>query len=173
MACGWRKRRTIHSCHWRMPPLRPRRISLGTAIAVAFPRSPIETAKAAWDLAANSKGRFILGLGTQIKPHITKRFSARWGKPVAQLCDYIAALRVCWSSFQSGCADLPTTASTTSSSTPSGARAPVAMPFSEIPIYIAGVNTGLARLAGEQCQGFHVHSFHTVKYLQRDSLAGI
>ena len=65
------------------------RISLGTAIAVAFPRSPMIMAQTACDLALQSRGRFILGLGTQIKPHITKRFSAKWGKPVGQLREYI------------------------------------------------------------------------------------
>jgi len=65
--------------------LATRKISLGTAIAVAFPRDPILMAQNARDLAAQSQGRFILGLGTQIKPHITKRFSATWGKPVQQI----------------------------------------------------------------------------------------
>ena len=78
------------------------RISLGSAIAVAFPRSPMVMAQTAWDLAAQSDGRFILGLGTQIKPHITKRFSAKWGKPVQQLREYIEALRLIWRSFETG-----------------------------------------------------------------------
>ena len=78
------------------------RISLGTAIAIAFPRSPMIMAQTAWDLAAQSQGRFILGLGTQIKPHITKRFSAKWGKPVGQLREYIQALRSIWGAFQTG-----------------------------------------------------------------------
>src|SRR5215475_10645155 len=64
------------------------RISLGTAIAVAFPRSPMITANLAWDLAEQSSGRFILGLGTQVKPHITKRFSTDWNAPVPRLREY-------------------------------------------------------------------------------------
>ena len=81
-------------------------ISLGTAVAIAFPRSPMIMARTAWDLAAASRGRFILGLGTQIKPHISKRFSATWGKPLVQMREYIEALRTIWGSFQTG-ADPP------------------------------------------------------------------
>lgn len=76
------------------------RIELGTAIAVAFPRSPMVMARNAWDLAQQSRGRFILGLGTQIKPHITKRFSSQWGKPLRQLREYIQSLRAIWHSFK-------------------------------------------------------------------------
>ena len=141
------------------------RIALGTAIAVAFPRSPLLTAQAAWDLAAQSGGRFILGLGTQIKPHITKRFSATWGKPVQQLREYILALRAIWEHFQSGEA-LSCRGDYYNFALPTFAARPAPMPYRDIPIYIAGVNTGLARLAGERCDGFHVHSFHTPQYLR-------
>ena len=72
------------------------RISLGTAIAVAFPRAPQLMAETAWQLSQGSQGRFMLGLGTQIKPHITKRFGMPWGKPLRQLREYIALLRACW-----------------------------------------------------------------------------
>ncbi len=141
------------------------RISLGTAIAVAFPRSPMIMAQTAWDLAALSEGRFILGLGTQIKPHITKRFSAKWGKPVTQLREYIESLRAIWQSFQTG-AELETDGEYYRFSLSTSDFAPAPMPYHRIPIYIAGVNRGLARLAGELCDGFHVHSFHTPRYLR-------
>ena len=75
------------------------RIELGTAIAVAFPRSPMVTAQIAWDLAAQSGGRFILGLGTQVKPHIEKRFSTTWAAPAPRLREYIESLRAIWNSF--------------------------------------------------------------------------
>ena len=140
------------------------RISLGTAIAVAFPRSPLLMAQTAWDLAEQSGGRFILGLGTQIKPHITKRFSATWGKPIPQLREYIGALRAIWRSFQSG-DELSFRGEYYNFSL--SAAGPRPMPYGGIPIYIAGVNTGLARLAGEFCDGFHVHSFHTPRYLRQ------
>ena len=141
------------------------RIAIGTAIAVAFPRSPLLMARTAWDLAEQSGGRFTLGLGTQIKPHITKRFSAKWGKPVQQLREYIVALRSIWGAFQTG-DELSCQGEYYKVSLSAAIDRPRPMPFAEIPIYIAGVNTGLARLAGEVCEGFHVHSFHTPRYLR-------
>lgn len=141
------------------------RISLGTAIAVAFPRSPMIMAQTAWDLAALSRGRFILGLGTQIKPHIVKRFSATWGKPLKQLREYIESLRAIWRSYQTG-DDLNYQGEYYRFSHLTPFASPAPMPDHQIPIYIAGVNTGLAKLAGELCDGFHVHSFHTPKYLR-------
>ena len=141
------------------------RISLGTAIAVAFARSPMLMAQTAWDLSALSQGRFILGLGTQIKPHITKRFSAKWGKPVKQLREYIESLRTLWRSFQTG-GDLNYQGEYYRFSLLTPRFSPKPMPYHRIPIYIAGVNTGLAQLAGELCDGFHVHSFHTPRYLR-------
>ncbi len=142
------------------------RVSLGTAIAVAFARHPLIMAQTARDLAFNSRGRFILGLGTQIQPHITKRFSATWGKPLRQLREYIEALRTIWRAWQSG-ADISFSGEYYSLTVSSGESASVHARHTEIPIYIAGVNTGLATLAGELCQGFHVHSFHTLPYLRR------
>ena len=141
------------------------RISLGTAIAVAFPRNPMIMAQTARDLAALSRGRFILGLGTQIKPHITKRFSAKWGKPVKQLREYIESLRAIWHSCNTG-EDLNYEGEYYLFSQSPPCFSPAPIPFQRIPIFIAGVNVGLARLAGEICDGFHVHSFHTPRYLR-------
>ncbi len=140
-------------------------ISLGTAVAIAFPRSPMLMAQTAWDLAQQSRGRFVLGLGTQVKPHIEKRFSARWGKPLRQLREYIEALRAIWHSFQTG-APLHYRGEYYDFSLLTPFFAPPPMPWHKIPIYIAGVNTGLARLAGEVCDGFHVHSYHSPRYLR-------
>src|ERR1051325_9209328 len=78
------------------------RIGLGTSIAVAFPRSPTIMAHTAWDLARLSQGRFVLGLGTQVKAHIERRFSVPWDAPVARLRDYIRAMRAVWSCWQTG-----------------------------------------------------------------------
>jgi probable F420-dependent oxidoreductase len=141
------------------------RISLGTGIAVAFPRSPMITANIAWDLAEQSKGRFILGLGTQIKPHITKRFSTEWRAPVPRLREYIESLRAIWNTWQTG-VPLRYTGEHYRFTLMTPFFSPSPMPYSDIPIYIAGVNERLCRLAGELCQGFHVHPFHTVRYLQ-------
>ncbi len=76
-----------------------RRLSLGTGIAVAFPRSPTVLAHIAWDLQRYSQGRFILGLGTQVKAHIVLRFGSRWDKPVRQMRETIEAIRAVWGSW--------------------------------------------------------------------------
>lgn len=148
------------------------RIQLGTAIAVAFPRSPMITASLAWDLAEQSKGRFVLGLGTQIKAHITKRFSTEWTAPVPRLREYIESLRAIWDTWQNA-TPLRYTGEHYRFTLMTPFFAPDPMPYSNIPIYIAGVNEGLCRLAGEMCQGFHVHPFHTTKYLKEIVLPNI
>lgn len=139
------------------------RLELGTAVAIAFPRSPMVTAQIAWDLAAFSRGRFILGLGTQVRAHIERRFSSQWHKPVAQLRDYILALRAIWQSFQQQ-SRLNYHGDYYSHTLMAPFFNPGPIEHPDIPIYIAGVNTGLARLAGELCQGFHAHPLNSAKY---------
>jgi probable F420-dependent oxidoreductase len=140
------------------------RIQLGTAVAIAFPRSPMVMAQNAWDLQAVSGGRFILGLGTQVKAHIERRYSTTWDAPVARLRDYIGALRAIWRAWQTGeRLEYRGEYYQHTLMTPFFNPGPIAHPH--VPIYIAGVNEGLARLAGEACDGFHVHPFHSVKYL--------
>jgi probable F420-dependent oxidoreductase len=141
-------------------------LELGTAVAIAFSRSPMEMAQTAWDLQDLSGGRFLLGLGTQVKPHIERRFAMPWDAPIARLKDYIVALRAIWQSFQTG-APLNYRGHFYQHTlmTPFFNPGPIDHP--DIPIAIAGVNTGLARLAGELCQGFHVHPFHSVEYLRQ------
>lgn len=140
------------------------RIEFGTAVAIAFARSPMVTAQAAWDLQALSNGRFILGLGTQVKAHIERRFGMPWGAPVARLRDYIKAVRAIWTAWQTrGKLSYHGQFYQHTLMAPFFDPGPIEHP--DIPIYIAGVNEGLARLAGEMCEGFHVHPFHSVKYI--------
>jgi probable F420-dependent oxidoreductase len=142
-----------------------RALDLGTSIAIAFSRSPMTTAQISWDLQDLSGGRFILGLGTQVKAHIERRFSMPWGRPAARLKDYILALRAIWQSFQTeDSLDYEGEFYQHTLMTPFFNPGPIEHP--EIPIYIAGVNTRLARLAGELCDGFHVHPFHTPEYVR-------
>jgi len=142
------------------------RLSLGNSVAIAFSRSPMVTAQLAWDLQDISDGRFILGLGTQVKAHITRRFSMPWDKPAARLRDYVLALRAIWGSFQNeGSLKYEGKFYQHTLMTPFFNPGPIDHP--EIPIYIAGVNTRLARLAGELCDGFHVHPFHTPEYVRQ------
>lgn len=139
-------------------------LTIGTAIAVAFPRSPMVTAQVAWDLAATSQGRFILGLGTQIKPHIVRRFSVEWTTATSRMRDYIDSLRAIWHSFQTGePLRFDSEEYRFSLITPFFNPGPIDHP--EVPVAIAGVGPNLARLAGERCQGYFVHSFHTVPYI--------
>ncbi|MEY3366641.1 MAG: hypothetical protein RIS71_1378, partial [Actinomycetota bacterium] len=77
-------------------------LELGTSIAVAFARNPMTLANIGWDLQSYSKGRFILGLGSQIKPHITKRFSMEWSHPAARMREMILAIRAIWHTWQTG-----------------------------------------------------------------------
>ncbi len=140
------------------------RVDLGTAIAVAFARSPMTVAQTAWDLAEASGGRFLLGLGTQIRAHITRRFSMPWGKPGPQMREYIAALRAIWDTWQNGTPlRFKGDYYQFTLMTPFFNPGPIGHP--DVPVYIAGVGPYMARLAGEVCQGFHVHPLHTVRYL--------
>lgn len=147
-------------------------LELGTAIAVAFPRSPMVMAMTAWDLARMSRGRFMLGLGTQIRAHIVRRFSTVWDSPSPRLREYILSLRAIWESWQ-GSTPLSFEGEYYKFSlmTPFFNPGPIQHP--DIPVYIAGVGPHLSRLAGELCQGFHVHPFHTVRYLDEVVLPGI
>ena len=141
-------------------------LTLGNSVAIAFSRSPMVMAQLAWDLQDISGGRFILGLGTQVKAHITRRFSMPWDKPASRLADYIKALRAIWESFQSeGKLKYEGEFYKHTLMTPFFNPGPIEHP--EIPVYIAGVNTRLARLAGSLCDGFHVHPFHTPEYVRQ------
>ncbi|HEX2728232.1 MAG TPA: LLM class F420-dependent oxidoreductase [Rubrobacteraceae bacterium] len=142
------------------------RIELGTSVAIAFSRSPMETAQTAWDLQSLSDGRFILGLGTQVKAHVTRRFSMPWDKPAARFREYILAVRAIWESFQTeGPLKFEGEFYQHTLITPFFNPGPIEHP--EVPIYIAGVNTRLAHLAGEMCDGFHVHPFHSPEYVRK------
>lgn len=143
-----------------------REIELGTSVAIAFSRSPMEAAQTAWDLQDLSEGRFVLGLGTQVKAHVTRRFSMPWDRPATRLREYILALRAIWGSFQTeGSLNFEGEFYNHTLMTPFFNPGPIKHP--EIPVFIAGVNTRLARLAGEVCDGFHVHPFHSPGYVRK------
>jgi probable F420-dependent oxidoreductase len=149
-----------------------RRLSLGTAIAVAFPRSPTVVAHTAWDLQAASGGRLILGLGTQVKGHVERRFSVKWTAPGPRLREYVLALRAIWRAWQTGTpVDFRGEHYAITLMTPFFAPGPIAEPH--IPIYVAAVNPYNLRLAGELCDGAHLHPFHSVRYLREFALPHI
>ncbi len=138
---------------------------LGNSVAIAFSRSPMVTAQLAWDLQHMSGGRFILGLGTQVRAHVERRFSMPFDRPADRLADYIRALRAIWSSFQNeGKLDYRGEFYQHTLMSPFFNPGPIDYPG--IPVYIAGVNTRLCRVAGELCDGFHVHPFHSPEYVR-------
>ena len=166
------------------------RLNFGTAVAISFARSPANIAYTAWDLAAQSGGRFILGLGTQVKAHIERRFGMQWPESVTgKLREQIQVIRAFWDCWQNGTKlnyrgeYYKITLMSPFFTPPPLALSGVTPGATEtkrgegilglIPIYIAGVNTGLAKLAGELCEGFHVHPFHSVRYLREVILPAI
>jgi len=149
------------------------KMNFGTAIAVSFARSPGNLAYTAWDLAAQSNGRFILGLGTQVKAHIERRFGMPWPEsPVKKLREQIQVIRAFWDNWQNG-TKLNFCGEYYKITLMSPFFNAGAIEHPNIPIYIAGVNTGLAKLAGEVCNGFHAHPFNTPRYLKEVMLPAI
>jgi probable F420-dependent oxidoreductase len=148
-------------------------LNFGTAVAIAFARSPATLAYTAWDLAQVSGGRFILGLGTQVKAHIERRFGMPWPESVVgKLREQIGGLRAFWNTWQTG-EPLNFRGEYYKLSLMSPFFNPGPIEDPHIPIYIAGVNTGLGRLAGEVADGFLVHPFHTPRYLNEVMLPAI
>ncbi len=140
------------------------RVQVGTAIAVAFARSPMVVAQTAWDLQSFSNGRMLLGLGSQVRAHIERRFSMPWDSPAPRLREYVLALKAIWRSFQTGeKLDFRGRYYSHTLLTPFFAPEPIGHP--DIPVYISGVNTRMAEVAGEVCEGLHIHPLHTRKYL--------
>lgn len=149
------------------------RLRFGTAIAVSFARSPASLAQIAWDLAALSSGRFILGLGTQVKAHIERRFGLTWPDSVTgKLREQILAIRAIWDCWQNG-TKLNVRGDYYKLTLMPPFFSPGPSQHPDVPIYIAGVNPGLAGLAGEVCNGFVAHPFHSPRYLREIILPAI
>ena len=141
------------------------RVGLGTAIAIAFARSPMILAHIAWDLQKASGGRFVLGLGSQVKAHNERRFSVPWSAPAPRLREVVAALRAIWTAWQRRAPlDFRGQSYRFDLMTPFFDPGPIE--HSRIPVYLAGVNPQMCRVAGEIADGLHVHSFHSARYLR-------
>ncbi len=164
--CAW----TFEAAHDAFFPLAyaaqaTTRLEIGTNIAVAFARTPFSTAQIAWDLQRNSKRRFRLGLGTQVRQHVERRFSAAFEHPAARVTDYIRCVRAIWNTFQTGARpDYQGPYYQFKLINDFFNPGPIERP--DIPIYLAGVNARMCRAAGEVADGFHVHPVHTVPYLR-------
>jgi probable F420-dependent oxidoreductase len=141
------------------------RVELGTGIAVAFARNPMTVAQTAWDLQAYSKGRFILGLGSQIKPHITRRFSMPWSQPAARMREFVLALRHIWSAWDEGTKlDFRGDFYTHTLMTPF--FNPGKNPYGHAKVFLAAVGEKMTEVAGEVCDGIICHGFTTERYLR-------
>ncbi|MFL5846747.1 MAG: TIGR03617 family F420-dependent LLM class oxidoreductase [Solirubrobacteraceae bacterium] len=141
------------------------RIRLGTAIAVAFPRSPLQTAHSAWDLQRLTGGRFVLGLGTQVRAHVERRFSAPFDHPAPRMREYVQALRAIWTAWQEGAPlDFAGRFYTHTLMPPNFRPAPLDGP--PPPIYLAAVRERMLAVAGEVADGVLLHAFLTEQHLR-------
>ena len=141
------------------------RINVGTAVAIAFPRSPTVTAMSAWTIQKLSGGRFILGLGTQVKGHIERRFGFEWSAPGPWMREYVHAVRAVWSAWQNG--EQPNFHGEhygISLTVPLFDPGPIEHPH--IPIHLAAVNAYMCQVAGEVADGMRPHPICTPKYIE-------
>ena len=148
------------------------RIEIGTSIAVAFARSPMTLANTAYDLNQYSKGRFVLGLGSQIKPHITKRFSMEWSKPAARMREMVLAMHAIWDSWLTG-AKLDFRGDFYSHTLMTPMFNPGPNEYGRPRVFLAGVGPLMTEVAGEVCDGFFCHGFTTEKYLREVTLPAL
>jgi probable F420-dependent oxidoreductase len=147
-------------------------IELGTSIVVAFARSPMTLAVQANDLQAYTKGRLILGLGSQIKPHIEKRFSMPWSHPAPRMREFVLAMRAIWDTWNEGAKlDFRGDFYTHTLMTPF--FDPGKNPFGAPRVALAGVGGLMTEVAGEVCDGFICHGFTTERYLREVTLPAL
>jgi len=150
-------------------------VELGTSIAVAFARNPMLLANIGWDLQAFSRGRMILGLGSQIKPHITKRFSMEWSHPAPRMREFVLAMRAIWDTWQHGTplafrGEFYTHTLMTPFFTPDAKEL---NGFGPPKVFLAGVGELMTEVAGEVCDGFICHGFSTERYLREVTLPAL
>jgi len=148
------------------------RLELATSIAVAFARSPMNLANIGHDLNAYSKGRFTLGLGSQIKPHITKRFSMQWGAPAAQMRELVLAMRAIWANWYDG-APLEFVGKYYTHTLMTPAFTPENTDHGAPKVILAAVGPKMTEVAGEVADGMIVHPFSTVPYIENVTLPAI
>jgi len=148
------------------------RLELGTNIAVAFARNPMIVANIGWDVQAYSKGRFILGLGTQIQPHIEKRFSMPWSHPARRMREFVSALHAIWSAWQDGTklrfeGDFYTHKIMTPMFTPEP------QPYSPPKVFLAAVGEAMTEMCGEVADGHLGHPMVSKRYLDEVTMPAL
>jgi probable F420-dependent oxidoreductase len=139
-------------------------LTLATGVAVAFARSPMVSAQAAWMLSEATGGRFVLGLGTQVRAHVERRFSASFEHPGPRMKEYVAAIRAIFRAFR-GEERLSFSGDYYSLSLLPREWSPGPTPYPDPPIYLAGVKPWMCRMIGEVADGMLVHPLHSVAYL--------
>lgn len=147
-------------------------LGLGTAVAIAFPRSPTITAMSAWSLQKFSRGRFTLGLGTQVKGHIERRFGMKWSAAGPWMREYVAAVRAIWKCWQTGAPlEVKGEHYNINLMVPLFNPGPIEHP--DIPIHLAAVNPVLCKVAGEVADGIRPHPVCTPAYIEQVMLPAV
>lgn len=144
-------------------------LRLGTAIAIAFARNPMNLANLGYDMQAISGGRFVLGLGTQVRPHIEKRFSSTWSKPAARMREIVLAVRAIWDHWE-GKSKLDFRGEFYRHTIMIPAFDPGPNPYGPPPIFTGGFGPLMTRVAGEVADGFIAHPFNSRKALLENTL---
>jgi probable F420-dependent oxidoreductase len=142
------------------------RVGLATGVAIAFPRAPAVTALAAWTLQRLSKGRLTLGLGSQVKGHIERRYGMAWTPPGPWMRDYVGALRAIWECWQNGGAKLSYDSEHYKLSLMVPLFAPPPIEHPDIPVQLAAVNPFMCQIAGEVADGIRAHPVCTPRYIE-------
>ena len=148
------------------------RVELMTSIAVAFARTPMVLANIGHDLNAFSKGRFVLGLGSQIRPHITKRFSMPWSSPAARMREFILAMRAIWDTWHEG-KPLEFTGKFDTHTLMTPMFTPTDCDYGAPRVFLAAVGPKMTEVAGEVADGVIVHAFTTEKYLRETTIPAL
>jgi len=148
------------------------RITVGTSIAIAFARSPMTLASAGYDLAQYAEGRFVLGLGSQVKAHIERRFSMPWSHPARRMRELILAMRAIWATWQDG-SPLDFDGEFYRHTLMTPFFTPEAHEWGPPPVYLAAVGTQMTEVAGEVADGYFFHPFTTEEYLRTVTLPAL
>ena len=146
--------------------------TIGTSIAIAFARTPMTLANIGYDLARYSRGRFVLGLGSQIKPHIERRFSMPWSHPAPRMRELIQAMRAIWATWQDG-VPLSFKGDFYTHTLMTPFFSPESHEYGPPPVYLAGVGDLMTEVAGEVADGFFIHPFTTRRYLDEVTMPAL
>jgi probable F420-dependent oxidoreductase len=148
------------------------RVAVGTAVAIAFARTPLVVASAGYDLQMYAQGRFVLGLGSQVRAHVERRFSMPWSNPAARMREFVLALRAIWDSWEHG-TKLEFRGDYYTHTLMTPFFSPPVHQYGPPPVFLAGVGEMMTEVAGETADGFFVHPFSTDRYLREVTLPAL